>query len=349
MKPNTLSLVLFALLIYVASTVEVEAVSPPPDGCYPGLTTAEGCSALFSLTSGTGNTAIGHDALFSDTEGSWNTGVGAVALGFNDGEFNTAVGAAALLLNTTGSFNTAVGTALVLNDGGSSNTALGYYALKNNVDGGANTAIGVGALANHGTGFYNTAIGYQALLVDISGEGNTALGSGPLDSVTTGENNTGLGRHAGNAITEGSDNVCVGFDSGIGITTGTGIITIGQVTGVHSIFGQVDNRTYIANILGAAVDAVTAHAVYVDADGRLGTFLAAAGPERSVPRPTTPKGARPQANPEIDAMLNRKVEALEAIVVELRWQLKEQAAQIQKVSAQIEASKPAPQTVRNTD
>jgi hypothetical protein len=46
-------------------------------------------------------------------------------------------------------------------------------------------------------------------------------------------------------------------------------------------------------------------------------------------------------------MLNRKVKALEATVAELREQLKEQAAQIQKVSAQLEASRPAPQTVLN--
>jgi hypothetical protein len=99
----------------------------------------------------------------------------------------------------------------------------------------------------------------------------------------------------------------VGTFSGTAITTGTNIITIGPVSGVHSIFGQVDNRTYIANILGASVDAGTADIVYVDADGRLGTILAAAGPEPRLPRPTTPK-----ANPDAQAMLNRKVEALEA-------------------------------------
>jgi len=47
------------------------------------------------------------------------------------------------------------------------------------------------------------------------------------------------------------------------------------------------------------------------------------------------------------AMLNRKVEALEATVAELRGQLKEQAAQIQRVSAQLEVSKPATQVVVN--
>ena len=141
--------------------------------------------------------------------------------------------------------------------------------------------------------------------------------------------------------------MCVGKFSGSAITTGSNIITIGPVSGVHSIFGQVSDRTYIANILDAAVDSDTAQLVYVDADGRLGTFRTPAGPERSVSRPATPKGVRHQANPEVDAMLNRKLEVLEATIAELRGQLKEQAAQIQKVSAQIESSKLAPQVVNN--
>jgi hypothetical protein len=43
----------------------------------------------------------------------------------------------------------------------------------------------------------------------------------------------------------------------------------------------------------------------------------------------------------------RKVETLEATVANLVTTVKEQAAQIQKVSAQLELSKPAPQTVLN--
>ena len=42
---------------------------------------------------------------------------------------------------------------------------------------------------------------------------------------------------------------------------------------------------------------------------------------------------------------HRKVEKLEATVANLVTTVKEQAAQIQKVSAQLEMSKPAPQTV----
>jgi hypothetical protein len=44
---------------------------------------------------------------------------------------------------------------------------------------------------------------------------------------------------------------------------------------------------------------------------------------------------------------HRKVDTLEATVANLVTTVKEQAAQIQKVSAQLEPSKPAPQTVLN--
>src|SRR6266487_1370141 len=87
-----------------------QAVSPAPDGCYPGFTTAEGCNALNSLTTGAGNTALGWRSLFLDSSGSFNTAVGGGALILNNGDSNTAVGAAALLLNTTGTENTAIGT-----------------------------------------------------------------------------------------------------------------------------------------------------------------------------------------------------------------------------------------------
>jgi hypothetical protein len=94
-------------------------LSLPPDGCYPNFTTAEGCDALNSLTTGSGNTALGWRSLFLNTDGSFNTGVGGGALALNNGTSNTAVGVAALFLNTTGGSNTAVGTdALVFNDSG---------------------------------------------------------------------------------------------------------------------------------------------------------------------------------------------------------------------------------------
>src|SRR3954453_9274967 len=91
--------------------LRAQAVNPAPDGCYPNFTTAEGCGALNTLTTGAGNSAFGWRSLISTTTGDFNTGVGVGALVLNNGSFNTAVGAAALLLNSTGSNNTAVGTA----------------------------------------------------------------------------------------------------------------------------------------------------------------------------------------------------------------------------------------------
>ena len=44
-------------LLYTC-TSKALGVSPAPDGCYPNYTTAEGCNALESLTTGAGNTGL---------------------------------------------------------------------------------------------------------------------------------------------------------------------------------------------------------------------------------------------------------------------------------------------------
>src|SRR5258708_7871393 len=87
---------------------QLQAVSPPPDGGYAGENTAEGTSALFSLTNGISNTGLGSQALFHNTTGSYNTANGALALFSNTtGTLNTATGEAALYANTIGTRNTA--------------------------------------------------------------------------------------------------------------------------------------------------------------------------------------------------------------------------------------------------
>src|SRR6266436_6833031 len=101
---------LFALACFALSPA-ARAVSPAPDGGYPGQNTAEGDDALFSLTSGGDNTAVGFSALFNNTTGYFNTAVGDQAL-YNDttGSSNTASGFLSLFSNTAGNENTATGT-----------------------------------------------------------------------------------------------------------------------------------------------------------------------------------------------------------------------------------------------
>src|SRR6266403_2936007 len=106
------------------------AVSPPPDGGYPGGNTAEGQAALLSLTTGGYNTAVGFLSLRADMTGSFNTALGAGTLLANTGHQNTATGAGALLSNAGGSFNTAYGSlALFSNTSSNFNSALGQGAL----------------------------------------------------------------------------------------------------------------------------------------------------------------------------------------------------------------------------
>jgi hypothetical protein len=145
---NVIFTTILLTLFCVALLPKVQAVVPAPDGGYPGGNTAEGQTALLSLTSGGFNTAVGYLSLGSDTTGSFNTAVGAGALlvntgGNNTGDRNTATGVGTLLSNTIGD----------------SNAANGAFALSNNTTGNANTAIGSGALENNTTGGFNTALG----------------------------------------------------------------------------------------------------------------------------------------------------------------------------------------------
>jgi hypothetical protein len=161
------------LLVYLsAAGPKAQAVSPAPDGGYPGGNTAEGQAALLSLTIGGFNTAVGLLSLRSNTTNSLNTAVGAGTLLANTADENTAVGAGALLSNTIG--------------GG--HAAYGAFALFSNTTGVANTAIGDRALFHNTTGIENTAIGVNALVSNTTGDANTALGIGAGSNVTTASN-----------------------------------------------------------------------------------------------------------------------------------------------------------------
>ena len=169
MKTSIPSVLITFALVCFALVQNTQAVVPAPDGGYPKGNTAEGQNALFSLTIGLDNTAIGEEALYSNTRGRHNTANGYQALFSNDtGDDNTAIGDAALLANT-GIANTAIGKdALKNNTTGSESTAIGEGALKNSIDGSGNTALGDGAGYRVTTAHHVIAIGTPGANVSLS-------------------------------------------------------------------------------------------------------------------------------------------------------------------------------------
>ena len=152
--------------------------------------TALGFDALSSNTMGGSNVAIGGQALQSNTTGGFNTAIGNATLLSNTvGPNNTAVGWSALASNNTGEGNTATGLfALDGSTTGNENTATGIVALQNNTTGSDNTADGGGALQNNTAGNGNVAVGWGAG-VNITGNGNIALGFHAGMALTSGSNN----------------------------------------------------------------------------------------------------------------------------------------------------------------
>jgi hypothetical protein len=354
-----------SLLIGCFAISPAQAVSPPPDGGYPGGNTAEGQNALLSLSSGTYNTAIGAFSNLSLTTGNFNTGVGAGTLlsnsggAFQQGSQNTATGAGALLSNTTGPFNTANGAfALFSNAVGPDNTATGAQTLFNNTTGGFNTANGAFAMPSNATGNDNTAIGFLALANNTTGSGNIALGI-----------------NAGFGVTTVDNVICIGHN--------------GQNVGNSCYIGQIFNATSSGGI-----------AVFINSDGKLGTNTSSRRFKEEIKvmdktsealfalKPVTfrykkeidPAGTSQfglvaeeveKVNPDlvvrdkegkpysvrydqVNAMLlneflkaHRRMEEQDKRIEELTAQLKQQAAQIQKVSTQLEANNPTPQVVAN--
>lgn len=142
------------------------------------LNTATGAGALLVNTADQ-NTATGAGALLSNTIGIRNTANGAFTLLTNrTGIENTATGCQALYNNTSGSENTANGAfALYYNTTGHDNAANGQAALVNNTTGNDNTADGVTALDNNTTGSNNIAVGSMADFNLTTGDFNIEIGN----------------------------------------------------------------------------------------------------------------------------------------------------------------------------
>ena len=322
-----------------------------------GFNTATGVYSLYSNTAGFFNSATGAYSLTKNTTGSNNTANGYSALNSNTTGFqNTAIGFAALLKNTTGFFNNAVGNnALFANTTGPFNTAFGNDALANNTTGFANDAFGDGALASNVTGNSNTAIGDLAGS-NITGSGNVCIGQG-IQGAAGVDNETRI------------RNIYTTVQPAVGIDPD--FVTVNSVGRLGR--SNLSSRRYKHDIkpMDKASEALFKlnpvsfrynkeyDATQTIAFGLIAEDVAEVYPDLV--------GRNAEGQPEsvryeqINAMLlneflkgHRKAQQQEATIAELKKgievltaQLKEQAAQIQKVSAQLEVSKPAPQMVVN--
>ena len=123
--------------------------------------------------------------------------------------------------------------ALVSNTEGNENTAVGDDTLVDNTTGNDNTATGVGALEVNTTGDVNTATGAFALARNTTGSNNTAIGTNALSNNTAGNNNIALGFNAGESQTTGSNNVYIGAGL-VGVAGESNACYIGSIFGQTS-------------------------------------------------------------------------------------------------------------------
>jgi hypothetical protein len=341
--------------------------------------TAIGFQALYSNTSGDINTAIGDGALWYNTVGNNNTATGFSALLHNTrGQFNTATGVQALFENTTGHDNTATGLfALLSNITGNQNTADGVQALQSNLEGNANTASGFYALASNQYGNHNTAVGFSALYSNTTGNNNIAVGVSAGTNLTTGCGNIDIGN---GGVAGESKTIRIGTNQ---THRATFIAGINGATVVEGVGVVIDSSGHLGTVVSSkrfkdaikpidkaseaifALRPVTFHyKKELDPEGIPQFGLVAEDVEKVnsdlVFRDAEGKvySVRYEA---VNAMLlneflkdHRKNERQELTIAELKSTLAQQQKQIealtaglQKVSAQLELRKAAPQTVLN--
>jgi len=349
-----------------------QAVEPAaPDTDRGGGNTSDGANALASLTTGQFNTGIGFDALLVLTDTAFDTAVGAGALLLDNGGTNTAVGAVALFSNTTGADNNAVGVgALFSNVDSNFNNAFGHNCLQNST-GTQNNAVGDEAMIANTTGSFNTAVGDDALHNNIDGSNNVAIGD---------EAGTGLGTDVNNCIAinvPGAgpfatlDNTCfIGsiFDQPVSDVGTQEAVFVDQfnVIGIAASSRRFKHDIEPMDKASEAILALRPVTFKYNADkngrtqyGLIAEEVATVNPDLVVQHKDGEIST--VRYEQVNAMLlneflkeHKKVQGLETTVAQqqkgmeiLTAQLKEQAAQIQKVSAQLEVKKSAPQVVAN--
>jgi len=300
--------------------------------------------------------------------------VGAGTLLLNTEGENTATGAGALLSNTNGSQNTANGAfALFSNDTGAGNTAVGNRALFRNTVGAYNVAVGDLALFS--------------LTKPVAGnvDNNVAIGTGALANVTAGSFNIAIGFNAGVNLTSGGQNIYIGTDGFPTESSTIRIGSAQTATYIAAINGQTASggaAVYVNSDgkLGTSPSSVRFKDNIKSIDKASEAILALNPVTFCYKKEFDPKGI-PQfgliaeevekVNPDlvvrdkegkpysvrydqVNAMLlneflkeHRRVQEQGAIIARQQKQIDALTAGLQKLSAQLEASKPAPQVVNN--
>jgi hypothetical protein len=335
--------------------------------------TATGFLALNRNTAGNENTATGALALADNALGRQNTATGFLALEHNtNGISNTATGLAALRDNSTGNANTATGRDSLLNNSiGNDNTATGNTALRDNSTGNGNTATGRDSLHNNTTGGLNTASGFEALFHNTTGSFNVALGAGAGSGVITANDVICIGRAVAGVNVNGT---C--FIGNIrGVTTQNANALPVVIDGAGQLGTASSSQRFKHDIkpMGKASEALLALEPVTFHYKSDSTNIAQFGLIAEEVEKVNPDLVVSDQNGEIytvrydavNAMLlneflkeHRKVEVQEATIAQQRKDFEAAIAQqqkqiealtagLQKVSAQLEVSKPAPQTVVN--
>jgi hypothetical protein len=345
--------------------------------------TATGINTLFFNTTGRYNTADGVQALYSNTTGAYNTATGFQALQSATGDSaadNTATGALALQATTSGFYNTATGvSALYENRTGYYNVASGVSALFYNVVGHDNTAEGFQALLNN-KGSSNIGIGSNAGANLTTGSNNIDIGNlgvaGDAAKIRIGKQGTQTATYVAGIY---GKTVASGTKVGVMIDS-TG--KLGTVVSSARFKNQIKPMDKSSEAILALKPVTFCYKEELDPDGMPQFGLIAEEVEKVNPDLVVrdEDGKMSTVRYEaVNAMLlneflkeHRKVEELASTVAKqdvtivsqqkefqsaiaqqqreiqvLRASLAEQAAQIQKVGAQLEVSKPAPKTVLN--
>jgi hypothetical protein len=262
---------------------------------------------------------------------------------------------------------------------GVENTATGYDALTNNTTGDRNTATGFAALVNNTTGNNNTANGVGALFSNTTGSNNIALGYGAGGKLTIGVHNIDIGNE-GVAGESGSIRIGTAADqtatfiagiSGVTVPDGVGVIVghngkLGTVVSSERFKDSIKPMGKTSEAILALKPVTFRYKHELDPDSTPQFGLVAEEVEKVNPDLVArddqgkPYTVRYDA---VNAMLlneflkeHRKVEQqrkdFEAALDQQQKQIetltgmvKQQAAQIQKVNAELQLSRPALQTV----